>query len=79
MGNPMDEVAVLSDSVLRVGLQAPAADLADELVVVAAVLPRVRLGEGRHGLVELVEEYGYSWRVMADPEGNEFCLIYGMP
>lgn len=21
-------------------------------------------------------EYGFSWRVMADPEGNEFCLIY---
>jgi len=20
---------------------------------------------------------GYSWRIMADPEGNEFCLIYG--
>jgi predicted enzyme related to lactoylglutathione lyase len=22
-------------------------------------------------------EYGYSCRTMADPEGNEFCLIYG--
>jgi predicted enzyme related to lactoylglutathione lyase len=21
-------------------------------------------------------EHGYSWRRMADPEGNEFCLIY---
>jgi len=21
-------------------------------------------------------EHGYSWRLMADPEGNEFCLIY---
>jgi predicted enzyme related to lactoylglutathione lyase len=21
-------------------------------------------------------EYGFRWRVMADPEGNEFCLIY---
>ncbi len=21
-------------------------------------------------------EYGFSWRTMADPEGNEFCLIY---
>ena len=21
-------------------------------------------------------EYGFSWRVMADPEGNEFCLVY---
>ena len=24
-------------------------------------------------------EYGYNWRVMADPEGNEFCLIYVPP
>jgi len=23
-------------------------------------------------------EYGYRWRVMADPEGNEFCLIYAL-
>jgi predicted enzyme related to lactoylglutathione lyase len=22
-------------------------------------------------------EDGYSWRIMADAEGNEFCLIYG--
>jgi predicted enzyme related to lactoylglutathione lyase len=22
-----------------------------------------------------VAEYGFSWRVMTDPEGNEFCLI----
>jgi predicted enzyme related to lactoylglutathione lyase len=21
-------------------------------------------------------EYGFSWRLAADPEGNEFCLIY---
>ncbi len=24
-------------------------------------------------------EYGFHWRVMADPEGNEFCLIYSLP
>jgi predicted enzyme related to lactoylglutathione lyase len=24
-------------------------------------------------------EYGYHWRVMSDPEGNEFCLIYSIP
>ncbi len=24
-----------------------------------------------------VEEHGFRWRVMLDPEGNEFCLIYG--
>jgi hypothetical protein len=23
-------------------------------------------------------EQGYSWRRMADPDGNEFCLIYGL-
>ncbi len=22
-----------------------------------------------------LEEYGFTWRVVADPEGNEFCLI----
>ena len=21
--------------------------------------------------------YGFKWRVMSDPEGNEFCLIFG--
>ena len=25
------------------------------------------------------QEHGYSWRRMADPDGNEFCLIYGVP
>lgn len=24
-------------------------------------------------------EYGFHWRVMADPEGNEFCLVYETP
>ena len=24
-------------------------------------------------------EHGFSWRVMADPEGNEFCLIFTQP
>jgi predicted enzyme related to lactoylglutathione lyase len=28
--------------------------------------------------MEDVHEYGYNWRVMADPEGNEFCLIFEM-
>ncbi len=23
-------------------------------------------------------EHGYSWRRMTDPEGNEFCLVYGL-
>jgi predicted enzyme related to lactoylglutathione lyase len=25
---------------------------------------------------EDLHEYGFSWRLAADPEGNEFCLIY---
>ncbi len=24
-------------------------------------------------------EHGFRWRVMADPEDNEFCLVYGHP
>ena len=24
-------------------------------------------------------EHGFCWRTMADPEGNEFCLIYECP
>lgn len=35
------------------------------------------LGGHRHGDHDY-HEYGYSWRVMTDPEGNEFCLIYGV-
>jgi predicted enzyme related to lactoylglutathione lyase len=32
------------------------------------------LGGRRAGTQDL-EEYGFRWRVMSDPEGNEFCLI----
>ena len=31
---------------------------------------------GASTITELVEEVGTSWIVMADPEGNEFCLVY---
>jgi hypothetical protein len=31
----------------------------------------VELGATR---VADIEEYGYTWTVMADPEGNEFCV-----
>ena len=34
----------------------------------------VELGASK--VTELVEEVGTSWIVMADPEGNEFCLVY---
>ena len=26
--------------------------------------------------MEVYREYGYSWRLATDPEGNEFCLIF---
>ena len=31
---------------------------------------------GRRLPLEDFQEYGFHWRVMADPEGNEFCLVY---
>jgi len=31
---------------------------------------------GATRLTELIAEVGTSWVVMADPEGNEFCLVY---
>lgn len=36
-----------------------------------------RLAElGATRVSDLVEEGGASWIVLADPEGNEFCLVY---
>ena len=37
----------------------------------AEVARLVDLGATR---VADMEEYGYTWTVMADPEGNEFCI-----
>jgi predicted enzyme related to lactoylglutathione lyase len=31
---------------------------------------------GARRLTDVIEEAGTSWIVMADPEGNEFCLVY---
>lgn len=33
-------------------------------------------GLGGRRLTGLIVEVGTSWIVMADPEGNEFCLVY---
>ena len=30
---------------------------------------------GRPASADDLEEYGYRWRIMHDPEGNEFCVI----
>ncbi len=37
----------------------------------AEVARLVEMGATR---VDDMEEYGYTWTVMADPEGNEFCV-----
>ena len=44
----------------------------DEVAAEAARLEA--LGATRR--TELIAEVGTSWIVMADPEGNEFCLVY---
>jgi len=36
----------------------------------------VQLGGRRRRPDADFDEYGFCWRTMADPEGNEFCLIY---
>jgi len=36
------------------------------------------LGGGRLSIEDFSED-GFSWRVMVDPEGNEFCLIFTQP
>lgn len=37
---------------------------------------RIEALRGKRASLEDVREYGYAWRVMLDPEGNEFCLIF---
>ena len=34
---------------------------------------------GSRASTQDVSEYGYHWRVMHDPDGNEFCLIFSVP
>jgi predicted enzyme related to lactoylglutathione lyase len=38
-------------------------------------LARVERIGGRAISEQTLAEYGYDWRVVADPEGNEFCLV----
>ena len=49
----------------RIHLDVTATDVEDE------VARLVELGATK---VADMEEYGYTWTVMADPEGNEFCV-----
>jgi len=41
-----------------------------------AVTEHIEALGGRRASPEDVSEHGYNWRVMTDPEGNEFCLIF---
>jgi len=34
------------------------------------------LGLGASRVTNLIDEVGTRWIVLADPEGNEFCLVY---
>jgi predicted enzyme related to lactoylglutathione lyase len=34
------------------------------------------VGLGARRVSDVIEEAGTSWIVMADPEGNEFCLVH---
>ena len=45
---------------------------------VEAASARVEALGGRRRDDHDFHEHGYSWRRMADPEGNEFCLVYGL-
>lgn len=56
----------------RIHLDIPVAD------VEAATRRVVGLGGGRLDDPDY-HEYGFSWRRMADPEGNEFCMVFEDP
>jgi predicted enzyme related to lactoylglutathione lyase len=43
---------------------------------VDAATERIQALGGRRVPHDDYHEDGYSWRLMEDPEGNEFCLIY---
>lgn len=46
---------------------------------VESATARVEALGGSRALTEDVSEHGYHWRIMADPDGNEFCLIFTVP
>lgn len=49
-----------------------------DIVVGDEIEPEARrlVALGATQLTDLVDEVGTRWMVMADPEGNEFCLVY---
>ncbi len=46
---------------------------------IESVAARVQALGGSRGPEGDFDEAGYRWRVMADPEGNEFCLVFAQP
>lgn len=49
-------------------------DLEAGVALEPEVARAVRLG-ARRIRDDVVEEHGLSWQVLADPEGNEFCIV----
>ena len=41
-----------------------------------AATERIETLGGHRASAEDISEHGNNWRVMADPEGDEFCLIF---
>lgn len=46
----------------------------NDVDAITALIERLGGSRGRD-----FDEYGYRWRVMQDPEGNEFCLVHLRP
>jgi predicted enzyme related to lactoylglutathione lyase len=59
---------------IKIGKNRVHLDLLVDDVDVAST--RIETLGGRRRDEQDFHEHGYSWRRMADPEGNEFCLIY---
>lgn len=49
-------------------------DLAAGVPLEPEVERAITLGAGSAG-EEVIEELGLRWKVLADPEGNEFCIV----
>lgn len=64
----LQQVAELKVTKNRLHLDLRVPDLAAETARVMA------LGAGRL-TDDPIEEYGWSWHVLTDPDGNEFCVL----
>jgi predicted enzyme related to lactoylglutathione lyase len=48
-----------------------------EVDEVESATARVLALGGHRAPTDDFDEYGFRWRVMSDPEDNEFCLVFG--